>query len=335
MSQAGTITSPAAEAGKMEKKPARVINGPHVRTEKTTRRVMLHVSISLMPALLGAVYFFGIRALYLTALSVAVCVLTEYLWQKLTKKQITAGDFSAVVTGILLAFNMPVTAPAWVVVLTAVFSILVVKQMFGGIGNNFANPALMGRLLAMVVWPGAVMQYIAPVTLNADAVSSATVLGAVKTGGEAGYSYLQMFLGEIPGALGETSKLLLVGFAYMCYMGIVNAEAAVTYIVTVLVLTFIFGPAGLFTGDILLNLFGGGLIMGACYMLTDYAFVTRRGRLLYAVTAGIITAAIRIFSIYPEGICFGILTANCLAGGLSLLQKRHVYGTRIGGNDRK
>ena len=331
MSQAGTITSPAAEAGKMEKKPARVINGPHVRTEKTTRRVMLHVSISLMPALLGAVYFFGIRALYLTALSVAVCVLTEYLWQKLTKKQITAGDFSAVVTGILLAFNMPVTAPAWVVVLTAVFSILVVKQMFGGIGNNFANPALMGRLLAMVVWPGAVMQYIAPVTLNADAVSSATVLGAVKTGGEAGYSYLQMFLGEIPGALGETSKLLLlVGFAYMCYMGIVNAEAAVTYIVTVLVLTFIFGPAGLFTGDILLNLFGGGLIM-----LTDYAFVTRRGRLLYAVTAGIITAAIRIFSIYPEGICFGILTANCLAGGLSLLQKRHVYGTRVGGNDRK
>ena len=208
MNHAGTVT-----------KPARVINGPHVRTERTTRWVMLHVAISLVPALLGAVYFFGIRALYLTALSVAVCVLTEYLWQKITKKQITAGDFSAVVTGMLLAFNMPATAPGWVVVLTSVFSILVVKQMFGGIGNNFANPALMGRLLAMVVWPGAVMQYIAPVTLNADAVSSATVLGAVKTGGEAGYSYLQMFLGEIPGALGETSKLLLlVGFAYMCYM---------------------------------------------------------------------------------------------------------------------
>ena len=170
MNHAGTVT-----------KPARVINGPHVRTERTTRWVMLHVAISLVPALLGAVYFFGIRALYLTALSVAVCVLTEYLWQKITKKQITAGDFSAVVTGMLLAFNMPATAPGWVVVLTSVFSILVVKQMFGGIGNNFANPALMGRLLAMVVWPGAVMQYIAPVTLNADAVSSATVLGAVKT----------------------------------------------------------------------------------------------------------------------------------------------------------
>lgn len=307
----------------------RTINGPHLRTDRSTGKIMLHVCISLMPALLGSIYFFGINALYLTGLSVAVCVLTEYLWQKLTKKQVTVGDFSAVVTGILLAFNMPVTAPAWVVAATAVFSILVVKQMFGGIGNNFANPALMGRLLAMVAWPGAVMQYVAPRTLSADAVSSATVLGAVKTGGEAGYSYLQMFLGETPGALGETSKLLLlVGFAYLCYLGIVNAEAALTYIGTVLVLTFVFGPSGLFTGDILLNLFGGGLIIGACYMLTDYAFVTRRGRLLYAVTAGVITAAIRIFSIYPEGICFGILTANCLAGGLSLLQKKHVYGMK-------
>ena len=149
----------------------------------------------------------------------------------------------------------------WVVAASGIFSILVVKQMFGGIGCNFANPALMGRLFTMVVWPGAVMQYVAPRTLAAagfDAVSSATVLGTVKNGGEAGYSYLQMFLGETPGALGETSKLLLlVGFGYMCFMGIVNAEAALTYIATVVILTFIFGPAGLFTGDILLNLFGG------------------------------------------------------------------------------
>lgn len=309
--------------------PYKTVNGPHLRSPQTTRNIMLHVSISLMPALLGAVYFFGIRSLYLTGLSVAVCVLTEYLWQKLTRQPVTAGDFSAVVTGILLAFNMPVTVPAWVIVFTAIFSILVVKQMFGGLGSNFANPALMGRLLAMVVWPGTVMRYVAPSTLAADAVSSATVLGAVKNGGEAGYSYLQMFLGETPGALGETSKLLLlVGFAYLCYLGIVNLEAALTYIATVLALTFIFGPAGLFTGDILLNLWGGGLIIGACYMLTDYVFVSRKGRLLYAVTAGVITAGIRLFSHYPEGICFGILTANCLAGALSVFYKKHVYGTK-------
>lgn len=308
---------------------ARVINGPHLRTPRTTRNVMMHVAISLIPALLGAIYYFGIQALYLSGLSVAVCVLTEYIWQKITKKQVTAGDFSAVVTGLLLAFNMPVTVPVWTLIAADVFSILVVKQMFGGIGNNFVNPALMGRLLVMVAWPGAVMQYVAPRTVSVDAVSAATVLGTAKSGAETGYSYLQMFLGEMPGAMGETSKLLLlVGFAYMCYKGIVNAEAALTYIGTVLVLTFIFGPEGLFTGDILLNLFGGGLIMGGCYMLTDYAFASRKGKLIYAAVAGIITAAIRIFSVYPEGICFGILTANCMAGILSMLYKKHVYGMK-------
>ncbi|HJD27982.1 MAG TPA: RnfABCDGE type electron transport complex subunit D [Candidatus Blautia avicola] len=307
----------------------KAISGPYLRTEQTTRNIMLHVSISLIPALLGAVYYFGIKAFYLTAFSVALCVLTEFVWQKVTKKQVTAGDFSAVVTGMLLAFNMPVTVPLWVLAAADIFSILVVKQMFGGIGSNFANPALMGRLLVMVVWPGTVMQYTAPRTLAADAVSQATILGTVKAGGEAGYSYLQMFLGEVPGAMGETSKLLLlVGFAYMCYMGVVNIEAALTYIATVTVLTFIFGPSGLFTGDILANLFGGGLIMGGCYMLTDYVFVSRRGKLLYALAAGIITAAIRIFSAYPEGICFGILTANCLAGVLTLLYRQHIYGTK-------
>ena len=269
---------------------ARVINGPHIRTQRTTRAVMMDVAISLVPVLLGAIYYFGIRALYLAGLSVAVCVLTEYIWQKLAKKPVTAGDFSAVVTGLLLVFNMPVTVPLWVLVAADVFSILLVKQMFGGLGNNFVNPALMGRLLVMVAWPQAVMQ---------------------------------------PGAMGETSKLLLlVGFGYLCYKGVVNAEAAFTYIATVTVLTFIFGPEGLFTGDILLNLFGGGLIMGGCYMLTDYVFVSRRGKLLYAATAGVITASIRIFSVYPEGICFGILTANCMAGMLSLLYKKHVYGIR-------
>ena len=307
----------------------RVINGPHVRMERTTRSVMMDVSISLIPALLGAVYYFGIRAFYLAGLSVSVCVIAEYLWQKLTKKQVTAGDFSAVVTGLLLVFNMPVTVPIWTLIAADVFSIIFVKQMFGGIGNNFVNPALMGRLLVMVVWPSAVMQYVLPQTLSADAVSGATILGTVKSGAESGYSYLQMFLGETPGAMGETSKLLLlVGFGYMCYKGIVNMEASLTYIATVVILTFIFGPDGLFTGDILLNLFGGGLIMGGCYMLSDYAFVSRKGKLLYAVTAGVITAGIRIFSTYPEGICFGILTANCMAGILSAFYKKHVYGVK-------
>ncbi len=311
----------------MKTSEKRIVRSPHIRGEKTTADIMRNVAISLIPALLGAVYYFGLRALFLVVLSAAVCVATEYIWEKLTGKPITVSDFSAVVTGILLAFNMPVSVPVWVLVAADIFSILIVKQMFGGIGANFANPALMGRLLVMVVWPSTIMQYTQPLTV--DAVSQATVLTALKTGETAGYSTLQMFLGEIPGALGETSKLLiLVGFAYLCYMGVVNFEAALTYIVTVVLLTFVFGPAGLFTGDILGNLLSGGLILGGCYMLTDYVFVSRRGRLLYAAAAGIITAAIRIFGAYPEGVCFGILTANCLAGLLSLHYRQHIYGVQ-------
>lgn len=153
----------------------KAISGPYLRTEQSTRNIMLHVSISLIPALLGAVYYFGIKAFYLAAFSVALCVLTEFLWQKVTKKQVTVGDFSAVVTGMLLAFNMPVTVPLWVLAAADIFSILIVKQMFGGIGSNFANPALMGRLLVMVVWPGTVLQYTAPRTLAADAVSGVSI----------------------------------------------------------------------------------------------------------------------------------------------------------------
>ena len=166
------------EGGEEIMSQTRVINGPHISTERTTSKVMMHVVDFPDSRSFGShVTSFGIRAFYLTGFSVGVCVLTEYIWQKLTKKQITAGDFSAVVTGILMAFNMPVTVPVWVLVAADVFSILIVKQMFGGIGNNFVNPALMGRLLVMVAWPGAVMQYVAPQTITTDAVSAADDFG--------------------------------------------------------------------------------------------------------------------------------------------------------------
>ena len=305
----------------------RNIIGPHLRTERTTRGIMVDVAIALIPALLGAVYYFGVRSLYMTAAAVAACVLSEYLWQKLTRRQVTAGDFSAVVTGILIAFNMPVTTPIWVIVTASLFSILVVKQMFGGIGSNFVNPALMGRLFIMLLWPASIMQYVTPRTIDVDAVSSATVLSSTKMGEEAGYSYWQMFIGEIPGAIAETSKLLLlIGFLYLCYKGIVNISITFTYVLTVALLTFLIGPAGFGTGDFLGNLFGGGLILGACFMLTDYTFATRGGKIFFGIAAGVITALIRIYSNYPEGVCFGILLANCLAGILALAYKPHIYG---------
>ena len=297
---------------------------PHLRATYCTKTIMQNLVISLLPSLCGAIYFFGIRALLMTVFSAAVCALAEYLWQKIRGQQITAGDFSAVATGILLAFNMPVTTPFWVLAAADLFAVIVVKQMFGGIGNNFVNPALMGRLFVMTVWAGSLTKYVIP---GNDAVSSATVMSSIKQQAQPSFTYLQMFLGDIPGAIGETSKvLLLVGFVYLCYRQLVNWKAALIYIMTVSVMTFVIGPKGLFTGDFLGNLLGGSLIMGGFYMLTDYAFVSRKGRLLFAFTAGIITALVRIFSVYTEVVCFGILAANCLAGFLSMIERRHVYG---------
>lgn len=313
------------------KEKSGIPQAPYLRAPKRTRDIMGDVCISLAPALLGAVYFWGARALFLSAVAVISCVAAEYVWEVLWKRQITVGDYSAVVTGILLAFNMPVTVPWWVLAAACVFAIVVIKEMFGGIGNNVVNPALMGRLFVMVLWPASVMGYVPPRTPVADSVSSATVLTLIKGGQEPIYSRWQMFLGEIPGAMGETSKmLLLVGFAYMCYKGVVNMQAAGAYLLTALTVIFILGGDGLFTGDVLVHLLGGSLILGACYMLTDYAFVSKGGRILYGVAAGALTALLRIYSPYPEGVCFGILLANCLAGLLAEYYKRkhRVYGVK-------
>lgn len=301
--------------------------GPFLRGENTTRRIMGDVALALMPALAGSVYFFGIRSLLLVVTSVITCVLSELVWEWLTGKQITAFDFSAVVTGILIAFQVPVTTPMILIVISGIFAIIVVKQLFGGIGSNFMNPALAGRLLLMVVWPGKIIQYVP--AAGTDAVSSATVLAAMKAGEQGNYSWLDMFLGYVPGALGETSKLLLlVGAGYLCYRGLINVKASLAYILTVLVVTFVLGGGHLFGGDPVTNLLGGSLILGACYMLTDYSFISARGRLIYSVAAGIITGLVRIYSSYPEDVCFGILAANCMVGLLARFEQKHVYGTK-------
>lgn len=316
-------------------KDLRDIRAPYIRKNISTTQVMGDVALALIPALLGSIYYFGLRSLLLTGVSVITCVAAEYLWQLSTGKQVTAGDFSAVVTGMLIAFQVPVTTPVWAVLIASLFAILIVKQLFGGIGSNFLNPALAGRLLIMVLWPAAIVQYVLP-RGAVDAVSSATVLTNLKGGSGPGYSYLDMFLGRIPGSLGETSKLLLlIGFGYLCYKGLVNAAASVTYIITVVLVTFVLGRNGWFTGDILSNLLGGGLILGACFMLTDYSFISARGRLLYSVIAGVITALVRLYSVYPEGVCFGILAANCLVGLMTRFEQHHVYGVSRRGRKEK
>ncbi len=308
--------------------------GPYLRSGNSTGRIMGHVLISLFPVLAGSIYFFGLRSLLLTVAAAAVCMLSELSWQAVRREQITVLDLSAAVTGVLLAFNLPASTPVWAVCAASVFAILFVKQFFGGIGNNFVNPALMGRLLLMTVWPGTVAASPLPRTLAADGISSATVLASVKSGAPVSYSFWQMFVGEIPGALGETSKLLLlIGFLYLCWKGLVNMGAAFAYIGTAVLVAFVLGPEGLFTGDILGNLLGGSLVLGGFYMLTDYSFATKSGHLLFGVAAGLITGLLRVYGRYPEGVCYGILIANCLGGLMAKLYRSHVYGTRAKGTE--
>lgn len=288
---------------------------PNLRTPKTTQKIMLDVCIALLPALVYATVIFGMNALLLTAVSVATCVVAEGAWQAIRKETVTVSDLSAAVTGMLIAFNVSSTTPIWAVMVADVFAIIVVKQVFGGIGNNVVNPALMGRLFMMVVYPAQMMSYVDPAV---DAVTHATVL----SGGE--YGVMDMILGNIPGALGETSALfLLVGFLYLAYKKEVNVLAAVVYIGVVGLVS------GLIMGNVAAGFFGGGLFLGGLFMLTDYVFVSKSGKVLYALVAAVITILVRCFSFLPEGVCFGILLANCMVTLIDKIDKKpHVYGVK-------
>lgn len=312
---------------------AEVHNNPNLRSPKTSQKIMLDVCIALCPALIGAVVFFGVNALILTVVSVVTCMLAEAVWQTVRKEPLTVSDYTAAVTGMLIAFNMSSKTPIWVVILADIFAIIVVKQVFGGTGSNVVNPALMGRLFVMVVYPTKLMSYAAP--MGVDAASTATVL----SGGS--FSAGQMIIGQVPGALGETSALLLLaGFLYLVYKKEVNWEASLIYIAIVGLLSGIFmlvtdpafkdGMTGaMFVQHMAAGFFGGGLFLGGLFMLTDYVFVSKKGKLLYAVAAAILTTFFRCFSNYPEGVCFGILIANCAVYFLDKLSKKpHIYGIK-------
>ena len=305
--------------------------GPHIEINRTSKVIMQDVVIAMIPALLGSIYFFGINSLILVLAAVTTCVLSEYIWQKIRKEQLTVSDWSAVVTGMLIAFNVPSTTPIWAVMIASVFAIIIVKQLYGGIGSNFANPALMGRALLLFLWPASISNYVTSYHAGTDAISSATVLGLYRTGNEiTQFSKWDMFIGNIPGCLGETSALLLlIGFAYLCYRRVVNLATTGAYIFTVLIMTFVFSQDGLFQGDILTNLLSGGLILGACFMMTDYASVAPRVKVTLAIIAGLVTAGIRIWGMLPEGVSYGILVANCLSGLIETIIRPHIYGVKI------
>ena len=313
-----------------------VASSPHIKTEDGTRSIMLDVIIALCFPLVMAIYFFGWRSLTLTLISVCSCIAFEWLYRYFTKKSVTIGDLSAVVTGMLLAMNLPASTPMWIPVIGAFFAIVIVKQLYGGLGKNFMNPALAARAF-LFSWPGLISLWTKPLSGSLplfgnvtradipDMVATATPLAKMKQGilpsvasGEMGsdaiYSLRDTFLGNVPGCLGEVSAIVLIAaFVYLLVRKVITAHVPLSYIGTVAVITFLF-PRGGASGLewMLFNLFTGGLMLGAIFMATDYATspVSKSGKIIFGIGCGLITVLIRYFGSYAEGVSYSILIMN-------------------------
>ncbi len=306
----------------METKLFTVSSSPHIKSHTTTTSLMRDVLIALSPAMIAAIIFFGISAVMLTAVCVAVAVLTEWASGKLMHKESTVGDLSAVVTGVLIAFNLPASAPWWIAAVGSVFAILIVKQAFGGIGHNIVNPALAARAFLVVGW-GARMTGSAFIPA-ADTVTQATPLGLLSEGivGQMP-SYMDMFLGNMYGCIGEVSALaLLIGGIYLIVRKVITWKIPVIYLATVFIFAFILKQ------DPVFHLLAGGLMLGAIFMATDYTTspVTPKGQIIFAVGCGLITMVIRMFGSYPEGVSYSILLMNVATPIIERYTKPRVYG---------
>ena len=316
-----------------------VSSSPHVRTNKDTSYIMKQVVIALLPATLAALFFFRLSALNVIFFCVTGSVGAEFVCQKISKQDSTIGDFSAVVTGLLLAFNVPASLPWWMCLLGAAFAIIVVKMVFGGIGNNFVNPALAARAfllasfpVAMTLWTRTGVNWVS--SGNIDAYTTATPLSFLKAGSngvsslaDSGISISNMLIGNIGGCIGETSAVLIIlGGLYLMYKGIINYGIPTFYICTVAILMFILG--GFNFTFVIYELLAGGLMLGAFFMLTDYTTspMTKKGQIIYAVLAGLITTVIRLYGGYPEGVSYSILLVNIMTPLIDKYTKTIVFG---------
>jgi len=296
---------------------------PHDENFVKTHSIMLQVIMALMPALGVSIYIFGPRVVPLTAVCVGSCILFEYVCRRLMKRDNTIGDMSAAVTGLLLAMNLPVTAPYWMAVVGSFVAIVIVKQLFGGIGQNFANPAITARIVLMVGFP-TINHWIKPLEYDYDAVSSATPLVLAKKGEELP-SYLDMFLGKTGGSLGETCALaLLLGGLYLAARKIISLAAPLSFIGSLFILSWIAGD------DPLYQILAGGVFLGAFFMATDYATtpITQKGKVVFGLGCGIITFVIRHFGSYPEGVSFSILLMNVLTPYIEELTRNKPFGAK-------
>ncbi len=299
-------------------------SSPHIRSDETISRIMLDVIIALLPATLASIYFFRFNALKLIVLSIASAVITEAIFQKARKQPVTINDLSAVVTGLLLAFNIPASAPWWIPVVGSAFAIAIVKQFFGGLGHNFMNPALAARAMLLASWPTIMTEWITP---GVDAVSTATPLAIIKGQAEGTLpSITNMLMGNIGGSLGETSAILLIiGGIYLLYRKVINWRIPFTYIGTVAVIMLAFGGG---FENMIYHLLAGGLMLGAFFMATDYASspVTKKGQIIFGIGAGILTSVIRLKGGYPEGVSYSILLMNVAAPLIDKYTSPKVFG---------
>ena len=314
-------------------------SSPHIRSNEDVRSIMLDVIIAMIPALVAAVYYFGARALTVTVVSVVACVFFEWLYRKIMNKPQSIGDLSAVVTGMLLAFVCPVSVAYWALIIGDAFAIIIVKQLYGGLGKNFMNPALGARAF-MFSWAGMMGTWVesgAHMTVGAstdaaiDGITAATPLSFMHQGlMPDGTTLLQCFLGQTGGSLGEVSALMLIiGGVYLCWRKVITPAIPLAFILTVAVLTFAFTLGGQeHFSWMMYNVLSGGVMLGAIFMATDYASspVTTKGQIIFGIGCGAITVFIRYFGTYSEGVCFAIIVMNCTVW----LLDRYIKPVRFG-----
>ena len=282
-----------------------VSSSPHVRSNETTQSIMMDVAIAMLPATAFGVFQFGLHALLVLIVTIAACVLSEYVFEKITKRPCTISDFSAVVTGMILALNMPPEIALWIPALGGVFAIIVVKQLYGGLGQNFMNPALAARCFLLISFTGQMSAF------TLDGWTGATPLAVLKAGESVDVA--AMFIGKIPGTIGEVSVIaLLIGAAYLVVKKVISLRIPVTYILTTAVFVFIFGQQDL--NYVLAHICGGGLIFGAFFMATDYVTspITPKGQIVFGILLGILTGLFRIFGGSAEGVSYAIIISNLL-----------------------
>ena len=306
----------------------RVSSAPHVRAKDSTDRVMLYVIIALLPASLFGIYNFGFRALLLILITIATCVACEWVFDKIVHKRNTIKDLSAVVTGLLLALNFPVSLPWWEAVIGGAFAIVIVKLMFGGLGQNFMNPALGGRCFLLIAFAADMTNF--NVTKNGvDVYTGATPLALIRNEGLDAVNVMDMLTGKIAGTIGETSVIaILIGAIILILFGVINLRIPASYIITFAVFVFLFGAQRFDITYVVAQLCGGGLMLGAFFMATDYVTspITPKGQILFGICCGILTGLFRCFGANAEGVSFAIILSNLLVPLIEKITVPNAFG---------